>query len=236
MADQIFVRNGRSNVLVVRFGDIRVPLGRRGSRDDTLSLPTEAKNDPILSRWLKEGKLEEISSDDFFRLAGRSDAWDRDRRAEDEPAIVSRVRDVAVPMNPEGGNSQEPTVIRDETLADTRPRTPQREPVTPPLSTSEELRRRDGETVTEGIGLDERQFEAHELHRGNRVVDATGEERPVVESAADRVNQTIDEDKLASVLSQMMERLEGLEARLDEKPKTQRKTQARKPRQKPSQG
>jgi hypothetical protein len=69
--DTLYVRNGRPNILVIHFDGNRIPLGRRGARDDSTSLRGEAANDPTISRFLKQGLLEKISRDSFMKLGAR---------------------------------------------------------------------------------------------------------------------------------------------------------------------
>jgi len=73
MAEQtLFVRNRRPNRVVFSYAGNRYVLERRGSREDSTSLPADAKNDVTISRWIKQGVLEKISRDEFMRLGART--------------------------------------------------------------------------------------------------------------------------------------------------------------------
>jgi len=68
----LYVRNARPNMVVFKFNDVRYVLQHRGNRADSTALPVEAKEDTTISRWLKNGQLEEISKDSFMQLGRRS--------------------------------------------------------------------------------------------------------------------------------------------------------------------
>lgn len=68
----LYVRNARPNMVVFKFNDIRFVLQHRGNRADSVALPIEAKDDNLISRWLKNGQLEEISRDSYMKLGRRS--------------------------------------------------------------------------------------------------------------------------------------------------------------------
>jgi len=68
----LYVRNARPNMVVFKFNDVRYVLQHRGNRADSTALPVEAKEDNTISRWLKNGQLEEISKDSFMQLGRRS--------------------------------------------------------------------------------------------------------------------------------------------------------------------
>lgn len=70
--ERIYVRNGRPNQVVFHCNDVRYVLGHRGSRQDSVALPAEARNDTLVSRWLKMGQLELISRDSFMKLNART--------------------------------------------------------------------------------------------------------------------------------------------------------------------
>lgn len=59
-------------MVVFKFSDVRYVLQHRGNRADSTALPIEAKDDNTISRWLKNGQLEEISKDSFIQLGRRS--------------------------------------------------------------------------------------------------------------------------------------------------------------------
>lgn len=69
--DTLYVRNGRPNRVVFYYAGTRTGLERRGSREDSTSLPAEASNDPTVSRFLKQGILEKISREAFMKLGAR---------------------------------------------------------------------------------------------------------------------------------------------------------------------
>jgi hypothetical protein len=93
MSKFLYVRNQRPNRLVVRYADLRIVLERRGSREDATALPEEARQDRTISRWFTDGKLEEITQDQFESLKGR---------LEDEPMapLKHKAVEVNLPMNP----------------------------------------------------------------------------------------------------------------------------------------
>ena len=66
----LYVRNGRPNRLVLPLTP-RQFLERRGSREDSTALTKDAKDNPTIARWLKEGTLEQITRDQFMKLAAR---------------------------------------------------------------------------------------------------------------------------------------------------------------------
>ncbi len=68
----LYVRNARPNMVVFKFNDVRFVLQHRGNRADSTALPIEAKEDNTISRWLKNGQLEEISKESFMQLGRRS--------------------------------------------------------------------------------------------------------------------------------------------------------------------
>lgn len=80
MAEEIYVRNGRPNTVVVKYGDLRIPLAHRGglgrdlreSPGDSCALPGDAATDPTISRWLKNGTLEKISKEAYLSLRARN--------------------------------------------------------------------------------------------------------------------------------------------------------------------
>lgn len=110
MADVIHVRNGRPNRLIVKYAGVKFLLERRGSREDTTSLPAEAENDPIVARFLRQGFLEKISKEAFMTL---------NERTEDQRLAldVKRANEIEVPMG--HAASQTPTVIADKDLQET---------------------------------------------------------------------------------------------------------------------
>jgi hypothetical protein len=68
----MWVRNARPNMIVFTFDGVRHVLAHRGNRQDSTALPIEAKQDNVISRWLKNGQLEEISRESFMKLGLRS--------------------------------------------------------------------------------------------------------------------------------------------------------------------
>lgn len=109
MAETIYIRNLRPNRVILKYADLREVLERRGSREDSTSLPADSKNDPIISRWLSAGMIEEISKEDFLSLTSSLESFDPNRRNENEPALKNNTRSKAVPMSHD--NSATPTVI-----------------------------------------------------------------------------------------------------------------------------
>lgn len=110
MADVLYVRNGRPNRLIIKHAGLKYLLERRGSREDTTSLPVEAENDPVVARFLRNGYLEKISKEAWMTLNAR----------EEDTSYALNVRqakDVNVPMG--HAASQTPTVIADKDLQET---------------------------------------------------------------------------------------------------------------------
>jgi hypothetical protein len=69
--DALYIRNRRPNRIIIKYADTRNIVERRGSRNDSLSLPIEAENDATVSRWLKDGVLERITKEQFMKLGTR---------------------------------------------------------------------------------------------------------------------------------------------------------------------
>lgn len=69
--EALYIRNGRPNMVVFSFNGVRYKLHHRGNRADSISLPVDAKNDPVISRWLQKGQLEKISKESFMKLGAR---------------------------------------------------------------------------------------------------------------------------------------------------------------------
>lgn len=148
-ADTIFVRNFRPNRVVLTHAGLRIVLERRGSREDTASLPAEALNEPIIARWLRAGMIEQITKEDFLNLSARTDAFDPNFRSPDEPEVVSNVKNKAVPMSPE--KSETPYLIDVQNL-DKKDLTPLVEFKDPPQPTADDL--------------SPQQVSVHDYHRG----------------------------------------------------------------------
>src|SRR6476469_9507426 len=108
MADTVYLRNNRPNRVVLTHAGLRVVLERRGSREDSVSLPAEALQDSTTARWLRAGMVEQISKDAFLDLAARTDAYDPNMRSENEPLIVSDIRNRDIPLSEDKAT---PTVI-----------------------------------------------------------------------------------------------------------------------------
>lgn len=149
MTETVYVRNLRPNRVVLLHAGLRVTLERRGSREDTTSLPADALNEPTIARWLRASMIEEISKEDFMNLAARTDAFDPNFRSPEEPELVSNVKTKAVPMSPE--RSETPYLIDTDKL-DKRNLTPIVEFKDPPTPTSDDI--------------SPQQVSIHELHRG----------------------------------------------------------------------
>lgn len=133
MADTVYLRNMRPNRVVLQHAGLRVVLERRGSREDSVSLPAEALNESTIARWLRASMIEEITKDSFLELAARTDAYDPNYRSVEEPATQAFSRKgEGVPMAHE--NSATPTVI-DTAKLDKKFLTPQIDYVNPPEKT-----------------------------------------------------------------------------------------------------
>lgn len=68
----LYVRNARPNTVIFKFDGVRYVLPHRGNRADSTALPVAAKKDSLISRWLGNGQLEEISKESFMNLGKRS--------------------------------------------------------------------------------------------------------------------------------------------------------------------
>jgi hypothetical protein len=69
----VYVRNWRPNQLIFKHAGIKITLNRRGTRDDNVALPDEALSNTDVARFLRNGKLEQISEEAFQNLASRSE-------------------------------------------------------------------------------------------------------------------------------------------------------------------
>ena len=68
----LYIRNRRPNRVAFLYAGNRVRLEHRGHREDSWALPSEAENEPTISRWLKQGVLEKITKDSYMRLGART--------------------------------------------------------------------------------------------------------------------------------------------------------------------
>lgn len=170
--DTIYVRNLRPNRVVLLHAGLRVILERRGSREDTTSLPSEALNEPTIARWLRAGMIEQISKEDFLDLASRTDAFDPNFRSPDEPELVSNVRSKAIPMSPE--KSETPFVI-DIAKLDRKELSPLVEFKDPP----------------EASDISPQQVSIHDLHRGEtgRPANLASEDRFASQENLEKVQE-----------------------------------------------
>lgn len=149
MADTVYLRNRRPNRVVLTHAGLRVVLERRGSREDSVSLPGEALQDATIARWLRAGMIEQISKDSFLELASRTDAFDPNYRDENEPSIQTDIRHAELPMSQD---PRTPTVI-DTDKIDRSLLTPRVEYVNEP-------------DPTEDVNLVPQEVGVHDYHRG----------------------------------------------------------------------
>ena len=174
MAGQLFVRNMRPNATRVKFAGVAQTLTRRGTREDTTALPAEAANDPIISRFIRQGILEKLSKEAFMALGERTEDTRIPTRSHRDVA-----EEVAVQMNPE--DSREPFLITDESMAASKHlRSPNIEFAKPVEETDVELgfkpRPVDPELATEVDTLRARLAEAEaELAEAKQANTGTGE-------------------------------------------------------------
>lgn len=150
MADTVYLRNRRPNRVVLTHAGLRVVLERRGSREDSVSLPAEALQDATIARWLRAGMIEQISKDAFLELASRTDAFDPNTRDPNEPAIQTDIRRAELPMSQD---PRTPTVI-DTDAIDKQYLTPRVEYVNEP-------------DPTEDVDLSPQEVSVADYHRGN---------------------------------------------------------------------
>ena len=121
MAEPIlYVRNRRPNAVLIKFENLKYPVERRGSRQDTVALPPEAREDPVVSQFLNKGIVEEISKEQFMALGGRPEnpvagEKDKQERLHDYPLDRTRANEAAIPMEPEE-TSRTPYIITDKDL------------------------------------------------------------------------------------------------------------------------
>ena len=66
-----YVRNKRPNVVHIRVENLKISLGRRGTREDTIAVPDSAYENRAFKRNLTNGLLEEITEEQFFNLNTR---------------------------------------------------------------------------------------------------------------------------------------------------------------------
>jgi hypothetical protein len=128
----LYVRNYRPNRLVLpkrATGDVRVTLEYRGHRGDTAALDASARNDPVIARWLGDGRLEEISQTAFNTLAKRQ----IDQTRPDDTLRAAGQKIWNMPMTPE--DHRRPYQIKD---SDFRP-SPSLEYAGEVISTDEEI-------------------------------------------------------------------------------------------------
>jgi len=152
MTDTVYFRNMRPNRVVLQYADLRVVLERRGSREDSVSFPSESLNDSTIARWLRSGLIEQISKDAFLELASRIDAFDPNMRSENEPAILETLRkDPGLPMSQD---PRTPTVI-DTDKIDRTQLSPTIEYQNTPTSTNDEF------------NLAPQEVSAQDYHRGS---------------------------------------------------------------------
>lgn len=124
MATPLYVRNLRPNAVLVKIGGLKYTVERRGFREDTVALPPEAREDPVVSTFLQRNILEEISKETFMTLATRPENTitvgpDKKQRREDVLPLVPRKAEteVNIPINnPE--ESRTPFLITDENIRD----------------------------------------------------------------------------------------------------------------------
>lgn len=150
MTDTIYLRNRRPNRVVLRYAELRVVLERRGSREDSVSLPADALQDATIARWLRSEMIEQISKEAFLELASRADAFDPNTRSEDEPITATDIRKAEIPMSTD---PRTPTVI-DTDKIDRSMLTPRVEFAETQPDTNEEL------------NLAPQEVSVHDLHRG----------------------------------------------------------------------
>ena len=150
----LYVRNGRPNILVLNYAGSRIPLGRRGSREDSTSLPVEAMNDPVISRWLKQGLLEKISRDAFMKLGARQIDIEPNQFLK-RPVRDGRTADVI--MHPaDADTTRSPSTLRDNDI---------RKAATPKLEWSGDLMSTDEELEEMDYSAPEHNYPSH--HRDN---------------------------------------------------------------------
>lgn len=131
----LFLRNWRPHRVRVKYEGLAYNLERRGDMRDTLSLPADAENDPVIAKLIKQDRLERITKDQFHRLAAR---------VEDAPfpKLKHRATETNVEMLPE--DHRTPTLVVDgsfDAMSEKGRATmsPNIETVNPPKSTEEEL-------------------------------------------------------------------------------------------------
>ena len=134
MSDVLYVRNTRPNAVLIRVGGIKYTAERRGSREDSLALPGDWRNDPIVATFLQQGVIEEISKETFMTLGSRPDGVTEIPLKERKAAT-----EVNIPINnPE--ESRQPYLITEEDLRKSTPlRSPRPEFATEVPTTQEDL-------------------------------------------------------------------------------------------------
>lgn len=69
--ETLYVRNARPNTFVFYYNGVRYSLKHRGNREDSTSLPAEARTDGNVRRYIESGHLELVSQDAFMALGKR---------------------------------------------------------------------------------------------------------------------------------------------------------------------
>jgi len=116
MATTLYVRNTRPNRVILKYADLRHILERRGSREDSWSLPIEAQRDPDISRLLRIGVLEEIDKETFLTLAERDGpgfSTPEERGSTEPPVKPIGLREFDLPMSSEE-ESRRPNIVPKE--------------------------------------------------------------------------------------------------------------------------
>lgn len=131
MTEVLYVRNTRPNAVLVKHNGIKYTVERRGSREDTVTLPADAKDDPTVANFLQKGILEEISKEAFMRLGERS---------EGRAAFALKKSGEEVNLPHSGETAREPFVLADKVIDESKYlRTPRPEFAERVPSTAEEL-------------------------------------------------------------------------------------------------
>lgn len=137
MANEVlYIRNKRPNAVLIRYEtdggkQVKFTVERRGSREDTIALPGELKQDPTVASFLNRGILEEISKDEFMTLG---------ERKEGRPAFALKksADELNLPMS--NADAREPFQILDKTITDSKHlRSPHPEFAERTPSTTEEI-------------------------------------------------------------------------------------------------
>ena len=144
MSDNLYIRNLRPNRIVIKYSKakLRFHVDRRGTRNDTLALPIDAKTDADIARWLRIGQIEEITQEQYMELSAREVDGVEQRVDTDvfkkQPSVALPNRDYNEELDLKMPNAI-PKKLLDDMNFKKETMSPKLEFADEPLSTEEEL-------------------------------------------------------------------------------------------------